>query len=216
MHHISTNEIQNRPHFLPDLEALKELCGEDWRDKVIFVSSHWNDLGEGEENLKEGHVDAYWSYMKENGSKMQRYNVPSHEAAWDILGPLIEGAQKAREKRLEEELEELKLRKFISDDAFSRISQFLQKKAEFMRTLTSRLGQVIYDPVTGDSRMNVEMTDMEKKRYADLNLEARFLWQEIERDVDAVELERWLIAGTRRYASSFFQNRLVSNRFLVK
>lgn len=165
-------------------QVIEDLCGKNNLHKVVFVSSHWKDLRSEEREDKEAEIDRYWMWMARQKSGMKRYDTPSPESAWNILKPLVMDAQNAREQRLKEELESLKVH--LTQDAFLEINNFLGRKAAFLNSIISRLGEEGF-----------AMTDDEKRIYGRFNQEAKLLWRKVEKELNVTELERWLTSGEK-------------------
>lgn len=139
-----------------------------------------------DEEEKEAEIDEYWSRMAEQGSEKAKYDPPSAENAWKILKPLVMNAQIAREKRLVDELEKLKVHVHLADDAYLRIGGFLRRKATLLNSIIERLGEEGF-----------AMTADEEMKYTQLNQEATLLWSEVEKELNVTELERWMTSGER-------------------
>jgi hypothetical protein len=186
MHDVSIDELRNRPPFVPRSNVLEKICGPDWARKVIFVSSHWDQITSEEAALKEAQVQAYWSYMRSlKGAPVlkKRYELTGSSAfAWDILRPLVQGALASRKEGLENELNSLK--DLIKDDVQARINELVSQKMNFLEKLTLALGQ-----------NGLTLTGQERKEYMELNKRAHELWTEVENELGIVELERLLTAG---------------------
>lgn len=79
MHNIWNEELYDRSIFYKS-DTLEQLCGPDWRRKIVFVNSHWgecigDDGAEREDRLKKG----YWNFMLHRGSAMMRYESPGDQ-----------------------------------------------------------------------------------------------------------------------------------------
>ncbi|KAF5354128.1 hypothetical protein D9756_007104 [Leucocoprinus leucothites] len=92
IHNIWTEELLNRPPLLTS-DALEYICGPNWREKVVFVSSHWNERVRDDGNEREVLLkENYWSFMLAKGSQMTRYEEPERpEKAVEILRLLVGG-----------------------------------------------------------------------------------------------------------------------------
>lgn len=184
MHNICTDDLHKRPTYVPRNQVIEDLCGKNSWDKVIFVSSHWHELESGKKRIKEADINAYWAWMTGRTSTMTKYETPCSKNAWKILKPLVMNAQLRRERRLKDELENL--RGHVNESAYLRIDDFLDRKAGFMRGVISKLGDDDGFSMTGD----------EEVVYEKLNEEAEVLWKEVEKELNVTELERWLTSGT--------------------
>ncbi|XP_006455975.1 hypothetical protein AGABI2DRAFT_121883 [Agaricus bisporus var. bisporus H97] len=186
MHNVSNSELHNRTIYTPRNHTIEDLCGSNSLHKVVFVSSHWQDLMSEDEEEKKAEIDEYWSWMAEHKSEKAKYDPPSAENAWKILKPLVMNAQIAREKRLVDELEKLKVHVPLADDAYLRIGEFLRRKATLLNSIIERLGEEGF-----------AMTADEEMKYTQLNKEATLLWSEVEKELNVTELERWMTSGER-------------------
>jgi hypothetical protein len=184
MHNVCSPELKERIMYMQRKQVIEDLCGKNNLHKVVFVSSHWKDLRSEEREDKEAEIDRYWMWMARQKSGMKRYDTPSPESAWNILKPLVMDAQNAREQRLKEELESLKVH--LTQDAFLEINNFLGRKAAFLNSIISRLGEEGF-----------AMTDDEKRIYGRFNQEAKLLWRKVEKELNVTELERWLTSGEK-------------------
>ncbi|EKM77568.1 hypothetical protein AGABI1DRAFT_130262 [Agaricus bisporus var. burnettii JB137-S8] len=185
MHNICTDELPKRPTFLPRHEVIEDLCGKNNWDRITFVSSHWHDLEPGRTKLKESEINAYWAWMRARNSKMEKYETPSSQNAWKILKPFVMNAQVDRERRLKEELENLKIH--VSENTYQQIDDFLDRKAAFMKEIIGRLGE----------EEGFSMIEDEERVYKELHREAVLLWKEVEKELNVDELERWLTSGRK-------------------
>ncbi|EKM77567.1 hypothetical protein AGABI1DRAFT_108070 [Agaricus bisporus var. burnettii JB137-S8] len=184
MHNVSNTELHDRVIYTPRNHTIEDLCGRNSLHKVVFVSSHWQDVAPEDEEKKKAEIDKYWSCMAKYNSEKARYDPPSAENAWKILKPLVMNAQIAREQRLVDELENL--RGHLTDGAYLRIGEFLRTKATFLKSIIERLG-----------KEGFAMTADEEMIYSLLNQDATFLWSEVERELNVTELERWMTSGER-------------------
>ncbi|KAF9450363.1 hypothetical protein P691DRAFT_471053 [Macrolepiota fuliginosa MF-IS2] len=97
MHNIWNEEVYHRSPLLT-CGPLEELCGHDWRQKVILVNSHWDehvkdDSKQREASLKTG----YWRFMLSKDSPMVRYESPGdRKRAIEILKMIINPDQITR------------------------------------------------------------------------------------------------------------------------
>jgi hypothetical protein len=184
MHNVCSPELKERVMYMQRKHVIEELCGKDNLHKVVFVSSHWEGLGWEEKEKKEAEIHSYWAWMTSHNSGMKKYDTPSPGSAWNILKPLVMDAQSARQRRLNEELENL--RAHLTDDAYLQIGDFLGRKAEFLNGIIARLGEEGF-----------AMTKDEEKKYDKFNQEARSLWKKVEKELNVTELERWLTSGEK-------------------
>ncbi|KAF9450365.1 hypothetical protein P691DRAFT_471479 [Macrolepiota fuliginosa MF-IS2] len=188
MHNANADELQSRSPYVPRDKVMRELCGENWQGKVLFLSTHWHSLDHEHKKSKEAAIRKYWSHAN---SKTERYDIPGYESAWNILKPLIQKATAAREQRLEAELKDLKIQVGLEDGVCDRIRDILDKKMSFMRRVTTNLGTLTTQ----------SLTDAEKLEYVRLNEKARKLWEEVEHEISGVELERLLTVGGNQESS---------------
>lgn len=186
MHNICTDELHKRPTYVPRNQVIEGLCGKNSWDKVTFVSSHWDDLESGKRKIKEAEINAYWGWMTGRKSRMAKYETPCSKSAWKILKPFVMKAQMERGRRLKDELENLRIH--VTENAYQRIDDFLDRKAGFMNGVIARLGDDDGFSMTGDEEMV----------YEKLNEEAVLLWKEVEKELNVTELERWLTSGEKK------------------
>lgn len=83
MHDIRNKEIYGSK-FIPPPQ-LVELCG---YSKMIFVTSRWNEVGQGEGRERKFREE-FWGFMIEKGSSMKRYGCPEDRRAREILESLL-------------------------------------------------------------------------------------------------------------------------------
>ncbi|KXN85966.1 hypothetical protein AN958_10637 [Leucoagaricus sp. SymC.cos] len=179
MHNVCTNKISERV-FLPQDRLMESLCGQDWQQKVIFLSSRWTHLSQrtSREN-KEVEITTYWSQMHNQGASIARYEIPSLENAWKVLGPFALRALDGRQHRIREELS--RHRESIKGDIYADTSGFVDRKTQFLRALIQGLGE-------GRARM----TEEEQATYSGLSREGLLLWRKLESELDVREIEQWL------------------------
>ncbi|KAJ3566949.1 hypothetical protein NP233_g6675 [Leucocoprinus birnbaumii] len=186
MHDVSIDVLHNRPTFSPR-ESIEKLCGSDWAQKVVFVSTHWDDFtGTDKSKNMEAQIEAYWSVMRNYPGALepQKYEAGSSVCAWKILRPLVERALTSRKHKLNEEL--VSLSDKINAELYDRVCRVVLQKTRFMERLVPKLGI---------GRSAVILTDDERTLYNKLNLEALEIWKEVENELDIIELERFLTVG---------------------
>ncbi|KAF9443471.1 hypothetical protein P691DRAFT_412580 [Macrolepiota fuliginosa MF-IS2] len=60
---------------LPTCGLLEELCGHEWRQKVILVNSHWDERVKDNGKQREAGLETgYWRFMLSEGSTMMIIN----------------------------------------------------------------------------------------------------------------------------------------------
>lgn len=203
MQSVFVDEFGKRAPYKPRGKVVQKLCGEDWQEKVILVSSHWESLAKERKESKEADINDYWSYMMNHNSRTEQYNPPGHPSAWRILIPLVERAVAAREERLRMELQGLRRSVPLTDDLHDRIAVVLKEKTGFIRGAIARLGTTQV------------LTDVEKQKYAELSREAQILWKEVKNEINIPELERLLTAGIQmdEYVDHLFHPSPPDERF---
>ncbi|KAF5354129.1 hypothetical protein D9756_007105 [Leucocoprinus leucothites] len=187
MHDVSIDQLHNRPTFSPRENIMEKLCGSDWAQKIVFVSSHWDQIGDARPEGIQKQIEAYWFVMQSypGAQKLYKYGYPGTGAfAWETLRPLVERALTNRKDKLEKEL--LSLRDNIPPDLYDRVDRVVRQKMDLMHKLVPKLGK-------GETEMILE--DDERDFYKKLNSEALNLWKNVENELDIVELERLLTVG---------------------
>ncbi|KAF5363598.1 hypothetical protein D9756_000938 [Leucocoprinus leucothites] len=122
MHDVSLDQLRNRLAFSPRENIMEKLCGSDWAPKVVFVSSHWDQISEARIKDVQAQIKAYWFVMRnyQDAPELYQYEHPGTRAsAWKILQPLVGQALANRKDKLDMEL--LSLRDSISSDLYGRI-----------------------------------------------------------------------------------------------
>jgi hypothetical protein len=94
----------------------EQLCGKNELQKVILVTTMWDDVrqgqskrGEKEEREKEL-KEKYWKAMIDQKSEVVRYERTS-DSAWRILSPFIVAANRRQTDLVQKEIAEMKKRK---------------------------------------------------------------------------------------------------------
>ncbi|KAJ3556285.1 hypothetical protein NP233_g12015 [Leucocoprinus birnbaumii] len=101
MHNIWAEELIRRPPLLTS-NALQDICGPDWREKIVFVNSHWSEEVQENGDEREEHLKgSYWSFMLSKGSKMTRYEAPERQdKAVEILRHILNEPEPHQETRI--------------------------------------------------------------------------------------------------------------------
>jgi len=94
LHRINDIRITGKPD--GNLRRFGELCGNQWAQSVILVTTMWDKVQNRGlcENREECLKKEYWKAMIENGAALDRFlNTP--DSAWGIIEPLVEVRMKA-------------------------------------------------------------------------------------------------------------------------
>ncbi|KXN84732.1 hypothetical protein AN958_12159 [Leucoagaricus sp. SymC.cos] len=143
LHRITDNRMAGSPY--KNLRMFGELCGDLAMNQVILVTTMWGRvekyIGEGrEQELK----DIFWRGLINKGSRVDRLDAATGEAAWRVVGELVQ-------KRLEAHAEAVLLQEELVDNgiklnethAGKALYSDLQKKlAEQKDSMKSLLAQV--------------------------------------------------------------------------
>ncbi|KXN87373.1 hypothetical protein AN958_08895 [Leucoagaricus sp. SymC.cos] len=90
MYPIWGSELPTRSPFAEG-DSLRKMCGRDWRRKVMFVTTCWDELHQYDGEMKEGRLkEGYWREMLNKGSSLGRYEkIGDHNGAVKIVEKLL-------------------------------------------------------------------------------------------------------------------------------
>ncbi len=83
-HNISDSRMRGAP--LRNLDMFQNLCGKDAFKNVVLLTTFWDrvldDVGADRENQLRA---KFWQPLIVHGSRVDQFNPPTHERAWDII-----------------------------------------------------------------------------------------------------------------------------------
>jgi hypothetical protein len=140
---------------LKNLELFEKICGRNWFDRVVLVTTMWDelwseDMGERRERELRG---SFWEGMISRGSRTERHQN-SPDSAWDILRRLRDDSvARRREAEVKLKVQKMKLQKETADEGkalpktdsgyklYSQINETDKKRKVFIKTLNKQLAR---------------------------------------------------------------------------
>ncbi|KAF9043922.1 P-loop containing nucleoside triphosphate hydrolase protein [Panaeolus papilionaceus] len=125
LHRITDNRMAGTP--LKNLHSFEKLVGRESLQKVILVSTMWDEIEEDLGSAREKDLkDNYWNYMISRGAGISRFKGDK-QSAFELIQPLMDKANERHALRLQKEM--VKLKKELPETS---AGQELFSKLEFV------------------------------------------------------------------------------------
>lgn len=136
LHRISDNRMAGTP--LKNLDMFQKLCGEDAFEKVILITTMWQEVDQDIEVRREAELKRnYWAEMISRGSRTARFRN-MQQSAWDILNLLAIPRFEERWIQIQHELVDLK-KELPATKAGQRLYGFIEQLIEKQRDVFNRM-----------------------------------------------------------------------------
>ena len=176
------------------LRTFEKLCGQDALQKVILVTTMWDEVDETTGNLEEEKMKTrYWNEMLEHNSTTSRF-MGTRESALQLLRPLIDAANNKRiSLLLQQEMVDMK-QKLTKTSAgrhlFNKAQHIVTKRQDVLQRFQAEMSRPVGDrtslqPLHEELRkLNQSLASIvEEMRMSILPVASRFLETS----------ERWLL-----------------------
>lgn len=152
---------------LKNLEVFERICGPRWFNRVVLVTTMWDELGDEsigvtrEQELR----DSFWKPMVDRGSTTQRHENTT-DSAWRILHQVLSISRQQQRPQLQKETVE-KGKSLPSTDAghelYTQMDELDKKRKALMRTLHQQMNKPGTDQEIVDL-LQAQHKDLERAR----------------------------------------------------
>ncbi len=129
---------------LRNLEVFEKICGPQAFNRIIMVTTMWDELGDEETGIRreEELKSSFWAPMVKRGSTTERY-TNTEESAWHILRPFISNPKKnlAAVQLQKETVKHHRAlpRTDAGQELFAKIDELDKKRTSLMRKLEKQI-----------------------------------------------------------------------------
>ncbi len=147
---------------LTNLKYFSELCGEDDFEKIIFITTMWDQVGQATgEKHEEELINDYWGPMIARGSSVGRF-WNERSSAFELLAPFFEEINRKGYPLLQKEVRDIKSKLLYLQDG-QRMSVALEYAISSRQKMLQKIRAELRNPSLEDGEVQNLMEKYENE-----------------------------------------------------